>query len=149
MNILLKLKHWQLFFISFLLPTIIVIIKLSTVDLESYETEKFNDFLQPLSFIYYVIFFIWNYEVIKTFNRYEKALTPKQLKALDWLLTILIIYVLYNILHEFLGVSQFIITRILFWTFSPISGFAFFIWCFVQQKPLSIFSSMISCVFLI
>ena len=136
MNILLKLKNWQLFFISFLLPTIIVIIKLSTVDIENYETEEFNDFLLPLSFIYYAILFIWNYRVIKTFNRYEKALTQKQLKLLDLLLTVLIMYVLYNIFHEYLGISQFVITTILFWIFSFASVFAFFYVIFCTAKTL-------------
>lgn len=136
MNILLKLKNWQLFFISFLLPTIIAVIKLITVDIENYGAEEFNNFLRPLAFLYYVILFIWNYRVTKTFNRYEKALTQKQLKLLDWLLTVLIIYVLYIIFHEFLGISQFIVTRVLFWIFSFTSVFAFFYVIFCTAKTL-------------
>lgn len=133
---LLKLKNWQLFFLSFLLPTIIVIIKLSMVDIENYKTEEFNNFLLPLSFIYYIILFIWNYAVIKTFNKYEKALTQKQLELLDWLLTVLIIYVLYNVFNDFVGIYQFIVTRILFWVFTFTSVFAFFYIIFCAAKTL-------------
>jgi hypothetical protein len=136
MDILLKLKNWQLFFISFLLPFIIVIIKLSSVNLDNYESEEFNDFLGPIAFIYYVILFIWNYRVTKTFNRYEKALTKKQLELLDWLLTILIIYVLYNIFHKYLGISHYKVTEVLFMIFSFTSVFAFFYVIFCTAKTL-------------
>ena len=136
MDILLKMKNWQLFSVTFLLPMIIAIIKLSTVDLDTYESDEFNDFLGPIAFIYYIILIIWNYKVTKTFNTHEKALTQKQLKMLDWLLTILIIYVLYNIIHSYLGISQFTLTRILYWIFSFTSVFAFFYIIFCTAKTL-------------
>lgn len=136
MNILLKLKNWQLFLISFLLPTIIVIIKLTTVDLETYETEEFNDFLMPISFIYYIILFAWNYRVTKTFNRHEKALTQKQLKLLDLLLLVLIIYVLYNVFHEYLDLSKYGLITALFWMFTFTSVFAFFYTIYCTAKTL-------------
>lgn len=144
MEILLKLKNWQLFSITFLLPMIIAIIKLSTVDLDTYESDEFNDFLGPIAFIYYLILIIWNYQVTKIFNTYEKALTQKQLKLLNWLLTILMIYVLYNITHEYLNnitheylkIPQFTLTRILYWIFSLTSIFAFFYLIFCTAKTL-------------
>jgi len=136
MNILLRLKNWQLFIITILLPTIIVIIKLSTVELENYETSEFNDFLGIVAFIYYVIFIFWNYNVTKTINNNEKALTKKQLKLFDWLLTVLIIYVLHNITHEYFGISQLLIVRILFWIFTFVSVYAFFYIIFCTSKTL-------------
>jgi len=136
MNIILKLKNWQLFIITFLLPIIIVLIKLSTVDQESYTTEEFNSFLAPISIIYYALLIIWNYRVTKTFNKFETALTQKQLKLLDLLLTVLIIYVIYQITHEFLGISQLLITTILYWIFTLTSVFAVFYIIYCSAKTI-------------
>lgn len=128
MDFILKLKNWQLFLIIFILPWVIAIGLTLIFNFENIGGRKT---LGIYTVIYYAIFIFWNYKVIKTFNKKELILKPKQLKRLDWLLIIFCSYAIFLIFQTDLYLEDNILTRIL----SPIIilfsiyAFAFLVFC--------------------
>jgi len=134
MNILLKMKAWQLFFISFILPWILSFLYLFFVDLETFEAV--DKLMGAISIMYYAVFLAWNYKVVKTFNKNSDALTPKQIKRLDWLIAVLMIYMLYLTTHVNKFFPDSIIISILLWILIITASFAFFYIVFCTAKTL-------------
>ena len=134
MKILLKLKNWQLFFISFILPWILSFLYLFFVDLETFEAV--DKLMGAISLMYYSVFLAWNYKVVKTFNKNSDALTKKQIKRLDWSIVVLVIYSLYLITHISKIFPDSIIVSILIWILMFTASFAFFYIVFCTAKTL-------------
>ncbi len=134
MKILLKLKNWQLFLISFILPWILSFLYLFFVDLETFEA--FDKLMGAISLMYYSVFLAWNYKVVKTFNKNFDALTKKQVKRLDWLIAILVIYILYLTTHISKFFPDSVIVSILLWILILTASFAFLYIVFCTAKTL-------------
>ena len=134
MKILLKLKNWQLFLISFILPWILSFLYLFFVDLETFEA--FDKLMGAISLMYYSVFLAWNYKVVKTFNKNFDALTKKQVKRLDWLIVILVIYILYLTTHISKFFPDSVIVSILLWILILTASFSFFYIVFCTAKTL-------------
>jgi hypothetical protein len=109
MNILLRVKNWQLFLMIIPLPWIVAILLKTSFDFKSYDDVIL---MSVITIVYYSIFLTWNYKVIKTFNKNELILKPNQLKRLDWLLVILIVYGLYIILPMQIKTSDILWVKI-------------------------------------
>jgi len=134
MKILLKLKNWQLFLISFILPWILSFLYLFFVDLETFEAV--DKLMGAISLMYYSVFLAWNYKVVKTFNKNFDVLTKKQVKRLDWLIIILVIYILYLTTHMSKFFPDSVIVSILLWILILTASFAFFYIVFCTAKTL-------------
>ncbi|MCW0485029.1 hypothetical protein [Gaoshiqia sediminis] len=134
MNILLKMKAWQLFFISFILPWILSFLYLFFVDLETFDAV--DKLMGAISIMYYSVFLAWNYKVVKTFNKNSDALTKKQIKRLDWLIAVLVIYILYLTTHISKIFPDSVIVSILIWILILAASFAFFYILFSTAKTL-------------
>lgn len=133
MNFILRLKNWQLFLIIFILPWIIAI---GLTLIFNFENIGGRTTLGIYTVIYYAIFIVWNYKVIKTLNKKELILKPKQIKQLDWLLIIFCFYAVFLLFQTNLYLEDNILTRIL----SPIiilfSIYAFVFLVFCTAKTL-------------
>jgi hypothetical protein len=137
MNILLKMKSWQLFFISFIMPWILSFLYLFFVDLETFEAV--DKLMGAVSIMYYSVFLAWNYNVVKTFNKNSDALTKKQVKRLDWFLLTLIVYLLYFITNTELKFPDSVILSILIWFLVITASFGFGYIVFCTAKTLKYF----------
>ena len=133
MDFILKLKNWQLFLIILLVPWILAIGLNMIFDLKSYRDDLT---IGIFTIIYYIIFMIWNYKVIRTFNQRELILKPKQLKRLDWLLVVLCIYAVYLILPIEIRMSGNLLMRILSPIIMIISAYALIFIVFCTAKTL-------------
>lgn len=134
MKILLKLKNWQLFLISFILPWILSFLYLFFVDLETFKAV--DKLMGAISLMYYSVFLAWNYKVVKTFNKNFDALTKKQVKQLDWLIIILVIYILYLTTHMSKFFPDSVFVSILLWFLILSASFSFFYIVFCTAKTL-------------
>jgi cation transport ATPase len=128
------MKNWQLFFISFILPWILSFSYLFFVDLETFEAGE--KLMGAITVMYYSVFFAWNYKVVKAFNKNSDALTKKQEKSLDWLIVVLIIYVLYVTSHINKFFPDSVIISILLWILIIAASYAFFYIVFCTAKTL-------------
>lgn len=103
-----------------------------------FDFKKYSDdvIMAIFTLTYYLIFVIWNYKVIRTFNKRQMILKPKHLKRLDWLLIILIIYTVYLIIPIEYKMNGNLLMNIL----SPIvmifSAYAIFFMIFCTAKTL-------------
>jgi len=133
MAFILRLKNWQLFLIILLLPWILAIGLNMIFIFKSYS----DDITMGIfTIIYYTIFMIWNYKVIRTFNKRELILKPKQLKRLDWLLIILCIYAIYLILPIEMRINGNLLMKILSPIVMLISAYAIVFVVFCTAKTL-------------
>jgi hypothetical protein len=128
------MKNWQLFLISFILPWILSFSYLFFVDLETFEAG--DKLMGAISLMYYSVFLAWNYKVVKTFNKNSDALTKKQIKRLDWLIVVLVIYILYLTTHISKIFPDSVIVSILIWILIFTASFAFFYIVFCTAKTL-------------
>jgi hypothetical protein len=133
MDFILRLKNWQLFLIILLLPWFIAIGFNMMFDFKSY---SYDVTVGIFTIIYYIIFITWNYKVIKTFNKRELILKPKQLKRLDWLLIILLIYAVYLIIPIEMRMSDNLLMSILSPIVMIISAYAIIFVIFCTAKTL-------------
>lgn len=134
MNFLLKLKNWQLFLISFILPWILSFSYLFFVDLKTFIAG--DKLIGAISLMYYTVFLTWNYRVIKTFNRNWNALTIKQIKILNWLIVVLVIFILHLVTNIGEFYPDLIIIRILSFLLNLTASFSFFYIVFCTAKTL-------------
>lgn len=134
MNILLKMKNWQLFFISLILPIALSFLYLFFVDLETFE--EGNKLVGAISIMYYAVFLAWNYKVAKTFNKKSEALSKKQLKRLDWLMIIFVIYIIYFTTHIWKFFPDSFLVSIPLFILMAVASFAFFYIVFCTAKTL-------------
>lgn len=134
MNIILKLKNWQLFFISFILPWILSFSYLFFVDLETFMAG--DKLIGAVSLMYYTVLLTWNYKVIKTFNGNWNALTKKQIKRLNWLFVVLAIFILQFVTKIGESYPNLIIIRILSFLLTFTAPFSFIYIVFCTAKTL-------------
>ena len=134
MNILLRLKNWQLFFISFILPWILSFSYLFFVDLETFMAG--DKLIGAVSLMYYTVLLTWNYKVIKTFNGKWNALTKKQIKRLNWLIVVLVIFILHFVTNIGDSYPDLIIIRILSFLLTFTAPFSFIYIVFCTAKTL-------------
>lgn len=134
MNILLKLKNWQLFFISFILPCILSFSYLFFVELETYKPD--DKLVGAFTLMYYTVFLAWNYIVIKTFNEKWGALKKKQIKRLNWLILVLVIYILHFVTNIGVFYPDSIIIQILSFLLTLTATFSFVYIVFCTAKTL-------------
>jgi hypothetical protein len=133
MELILRLKDWQLFLIILLLPLILAIGMIIMFDFKS---SNYDVTVGIFTTIYYTIFMFWNYRVIKTFNKRELIIKPKQLKRLDWLLIILCIYGIYQMLPIEMRMNGNLLMKILSFFILIISAYAIFFVVFCTAKTL-------------
>jgi len=133
MDILLRIKNWQLFLIIFLLPWLLLIAYITIFESNS---STYNVFAAIFTLIYYVIFVGWNYKVIKTFNKTEKILTEKQNKRLDWLLIIFFIYLIFILFRTQVFETDLLVFRILSPILMLLSVYSFIFLVYCTAKTL-------------
>ena len=92
MKLFLRLKSWQLIFLAIGLPLLLTIgVKFLFGDKWS-----FYDLMSKLSMgIYYSVFMIWNFSVIRYFNKKTQILTVKQIRLTYLIIPIVFIYGIY------------------------------------------------------
>ena len=133
MDFILRLKNWQLFLIIFILPWVIAI---GLTLIFKFDNIGGRTTLGIYTVIYYAIFIVWNYKVIKTFNKTKLILKPKQIKRLDWLLIIFCFYAVFLIFQTNLYLEGNVLTRILSQIIILFSIYTFIFLVFCTAKTL-------------
>lgn len=133
MDILLKIKNWQLFLIIILLPWLLLI---AYITIFKSNSSNYDVFGVIFTLIYYLIFVGWNYKVIKTFNKTEKILTEKQNKRLDWLLIIFFIYLIFILFRTQVFETDVLVFKILSPILMLLSVYSFFFLVYCTAKTL-------------
>ena len=133
MDFILKLKNWQLFLIIFLFPFTIGFGLIAFIEF-NYNNESL--IMGIVSIIYYAIFVLWNYKVIKTFNRRVRILKLQQIKRLDLSLIVLPIYAVFLLFPDKMFFNDDILLNILSPIFIILMTYAFFFMVFCTAKTL-------------
>jgi len=95
-NFLLRIKNWQLFFMILILPFIIAI--LYELIMTLLNGPRMEILANPLTTIlYFVVFVLWNYSVIKYLDESDKTMTENNKKTLKYILIYLAFYIAYII----------------------------------------------------
>ena len=124
MNLILKLKNWQIFLAMTFIPFVLVIVSFKLLDLGKYELDYLMSFF---TLVYYSIFMWWNYAVIKYFNRTEQILKKSYLKTINWLIIIVVAYGAYLALpFDIKTNSENVISKLSF-LIMPFFAFTFFL----------------------
>lgn len=132
MNILLRLKNWQIFLAMTIFPLIIAIGIFKLFDLGNQELDYIMSFV---ALVYYTVFMGWNYSVIKYFNKPEKIMKKSYLNVINWLLIIVVLYGVFLAIPFHLRTNSDIVSKFSV-LIMPLFGFTFFYLTYGTAKTL-------------